>query len=99
MTLQLGFIGCGDITGYMAWMARLNRRVTVTGCCDRSEDAAASFAARHRIPYYTAECHKLLAHSQVDAVYIATPHHLHDQMLRDALYASATRQGTPVRLT
>ena len=86
-TLRLGFIGCGDIAGYMAWFARLNSRLRLAACCDANQAAADSFARKHRIPTSTVDYRHLLALDDVEAVYIATPHDLHDEMIRAAVEA------------
>lgn len=85
--LQLGFIGCGDIAGYMAWFARLNRRITLAACCDSTAEGARVFAGRHNVPAAYGDYREMLADAPLDAVYIAVPHDLHAVMIRDAVAA------------
>jgi UDP-N-acetyl-2-amino-2-deoxyglucuronate dehydrogenase len=89
--LRLGVIGCGDIAGYMAWFARLNRRIELVACCDTSPERAARFARRHRIPHHTTSYRQMLDGRELDTVYLAVPHHLHYEML-----GAAVSQGLPV---
>jgi UDP-N-acetyl-2-amino-2-deoxyglucuronate dehydrogenase len=83
--LRLGFVGCGDIARYMAWLARLNRRIQIAACCDVLPERANSFAHRLRIPQVYTDYTRMLAASDLDAVYLAVPHHLHFEMLQDAI--------------
>lgn len=85
--IRLGIIGCGDIGGWVALFARLTRGIRLQAACDSNTDRAAAFAARHRIPEHTTDYRALLANPNVDAVYIAVPHHLHHPMLVDAIAA------------
>jgi hypothetical protein len=48
--LRLAIVGCGWIAGYVAFFTRLNRRIRLKACCNRSLPDAERFAARHRIP-------------------------------------------------
>ena len=43
----------------------------------RTHEAAVAFAGRHRIPRAHAGYDALIADSQVDAIYVATPHSFH----------------------
>jgi UDP-N-acetyl-2-amino-2-deoxyglucuronate dehydrogenase len=89
--LRLGIVGCGSIAGYIASLARLNRGVRLTACCDRSEESGRAFARKHKIPTFYGAYEEILNDSSVDALYIATPHHLHYPMLKAAIQA-----GKPV---
>lgn len=89
--LRLAIIGCGGIAGHLAMLARLNRRIHLVACCDRTDEAAARFAARFHIPHAYSDYAALLENSTPDAVYLAVPHDLHYGMLRAAIQA-----GRPV---
>jgi len=89
--LRLGFVGCGDIAGYMAWLARLSRRIQITACCDVLPERANAFAQRFHIPNAYTDYAYMLATSNLDAVYLAVPHHLHFEMLQTTIQA-----GLPV---
>jgi UDP-N-acetyl-2-amino-2-deoxyglucuronate dehydrogenase len=88
---RLGLVGCGDIAGYMAWFARLNRRVRLSACCDISPERAENFARRFRIPRSFTSYTDLLESGELDAVYLAVPHHLHGSMI-----CQAVERGLPV---
>lgn len=85
--LRLGIIGCGDIAGYIAWMARLNPNIRLAACIDTSPQRVAQFAQRFGIPHVGQEYKPILRKELIDAVYIAVPHHLHYAMLKDAIDA------------
>jgi UDP-N-acetyl-2-amino-2-deoxyglucuronate dehydrogenase len=89
--MRLGIVGCGDIAGYMAWLARLNRRIQITACCDLLPERAHAFAQRHKIPQAYKDYNRMLATSNLEAVYLAVPHHLHFEMLQAVIQA-----GLPV---
>ncbi len=86
-TLHLGIVGCGDIAGYIAWFARLNRRIQLAACCDVSTERADDFARRHRIPQAYTSYSQMLEQEALDAVYLAVPHHLHHEMLDGTIQA------------
>lgn len=85
--LNMAVVGCGDIAGFTAWVSRLVPQVRFSACCDVSKERAQSFAKRHHIPQVYQEYNELLAKASVDAVYLAVPHHLHYQMILDAVRA------------
>jgi UDP-N-acetyl-2-amino-2-deoxyglucuronate dehydrogenase len=89
--MRLGFVGCGDIASYMAWLARFNRRIQITACCDLLPERADSFAQRFKIPQAFTDYNQMLAASNLVAVYLAVPHHLHFEMLQTVIQA-----GLPV---
>ncbi len=79
--LRLGIVGCGDIAGYSAFFARLNRRIRLKACCDLDAQRARRFARRFGIPQVFTDFEVMLAQAALDAVYLAVPHHLHAGML------------------
>lgn len=85
--LRLGIAGCGDIGGYTALFARLNRRISLTACCDISVEKARALAQRHRIPAIYTDYSEMLEKEHLDAVYLAVPHHLHFPMAQTAIQA------------
>jgi predicted dehydrogenase len=89
--LRLAIVGCGDIGGYTAWLARLNPGIRLAACCDVEEARARAFARRHKIPHVYQDYADMLSQVELDAVYLAVPHHLHHPMLADAITA-----GLPV---
>jgi len=91
--LRLAIAGCGEIAGWMALLARLNRRIRLVACCDRTLPRAESFGARFRIPHAYADYGAMLRQEAVDAVYLAVPHDLHLEMACRAIEA-----GRPVLL-
>lgn len=88
---RLAVVGCGDIAGYMAWFARLNRRIQLSACCDISPEKSKNFTRRFRIPRYFTNYTELLESGEMDAIYVAVPHHLHSSMI-----CLAVERGIPV---
>lgn len=91
--LRLGIVGCGEIANYVAWLSLLVPQVTLVACCARNPERVGAFARRHRIPRAFTDYGELLAEGGVDAVYLAVPHHLHEEMT-----LAAVRAGKPVLL-
>lgn len=85
MKLSLGIVGCGDIATFTTLFAKLNRGIDVAACCDISAERVAQFARRFRIPQQYTAYENMLAQADLDAVYLAVPHHLHYPMLRQAI--------------
>lgn len=82
---QLGIVGCGDIAGYTALLARLNPKIALAACCDVAEHRLQRFARRFRIPGKFLSYEAMLDEQALDAVYLAVPHHLHAAMLQQAI--------------
>lgn len=85
MKMRLGVIGCGEITKFMLVMAKLNRKIQITGCADidikRSRKYASYFKGAKAYDNY-----KAMIHSQdMDAVYLAVPHYLHYPMMKELI--------------
>ena len=89
--LALAIVGCGDIAGFMALVARLVPKVWLCACCDVNPDRAKAFAQRHHIRQVFSNYHALLDARIADAVYLAVPHALHFEMIQTAVAA-----GLPV---
>ena len=84
-------VGCGDHAAIMAWFIRLNRRIHLVACCDTSSERANNMARRHKLPRAYTSYAQMLAQEPLDAIYLAVPHHLHYEMLSDAI-----QTGLPV---
>ena len=85
--LRWGLIGCGDISEKRVapalQEAPLSRLVAVARA--RAE-LVADFAARHGVPRWYSDWRELVADTEVDAVYVATPVRFHaEQMITAAL--------------
>jgi predicted dehydrogenase len=84
---RLAILGCGDITHYMAKMALINPKIRLTACCDNTEETANHFTARYKIPNYYTDYLEMVRSESPDAIYIATPHDLHYEMVMAAIGA------------
>lgn len=80
MTICWGILGAGDIADrHMAPAIRLARNHELVAITCRTAEKTRDFAQRHAVPraYHRAE--DLVSDEQVNAVYVATPPHLHAQ--------------------
>ena len=85
--LAIAVVGCGDIAGFSALMARLVPQVNFIACCDVNQPRAQTFAKRHRIQQVFTDYAELLAKASAEEVYLAVPHYLHYEMILAALAA------------
>jgi len=89
--LNLGFVGCGGIAGFMARVSKWVPRVRLSACCDNHAERVQAFAKKFRIPQAFTDYAEMLEKADLDAVYLAVPHHLHYEMI-----LSAVEAGKPV---
>lgn len=76
-SLTFGILGCGEITSKRrAANIQDASNTTIGAVMDVREAPARDIAERFDVPYTTSEA-DLLSRDDVDAVYVATPHHLH----------------------
>lgn len=74
MTLRWGIIGCGDVCEIKSGPALYRARGSaLTWVMRRDGERAADFARRHGVARSTTDADELIAASDVDIVYIATP--------------------------
>jgi predicted dehydrogenase len=92
--ITVGMIGTGIRGSYLLerFFARNKETATVTAICDAYTGNVAKSVARVRTlggnaPKTYADYRELLQDKSIDAVFIATPEHLHSTMLIDALRA------------
>ena len=94
MSLRIGIIG-GGLMGREAaacfgrWFALENFpvRAELVAVCDLREELLEWFAQVPTVQLRTQDHRALLARDDVDAVYVAVPHHLHETLYCDVLAA------------
>jgi len=78
-TIHWGIIGCGDVTEVKSGPGFQKATNSALVAVMRRDGAkAADYAKRHDVPRWYDDAAKLIADPDVDAVYIATPPHLHE---------------------
>ena len=100
-TVTFAIIGCGDVTEVKSGPAFQkiagSRLKTVMR---RDEEKLKSYAARHHVEHYTTDYREILTDPEIDAVYIATPPHMHRfYTLEAAKYGKAVYVEKPMALT
>lgn len=83
--LRIGVLGSGRIANRMVDEVRFVSGVTVEGVWSRQARNAQAFADTHELRFAAASVEELL--SEVDAVYVATPHATHGELARQAMEA------------
>ena len=93
-TVRIGIIGGGlmgrEVASTLGRWFVLNDfpvRAELTAVCDLSDSAREWFRQVPTARLLTADHHELLASPEVDAVYVAVPHHLHEPLYLDVLAA------------
>ncbi|MBD3349951.1 MAG: hypothetical protein GF364_00515 [Candidatus Lokiarchaeota archaeon] len=83
--MKFAAIGLGWIFNTQKWIFRLLKRAEIVAIVDKNEDLAKRRAKGLRVPWFTSS--KQLYENEVDfdAVYIATPHHLHAPLMKEAI--------------
>lgn len=82
---NLGVVGCGRIAGRFITESRFISAVEISCVYGRDTNRAQAFADKYHIPESTTDFEYFL--QQVDAVYVAVPHHLHHRFVKQALQA------------
>ncbi len=94
-TIRFGIIGCGMMGREFAsaaarWchLTEVSARPEIVAVCNRSPGPFDWFRQNFpAIQQFTADYKQLLANPEVEAVYIAVPHHLHEEVFCAAIRA------------
>lgn len=100
-TIRFGLIGCGmmgrefaSATARWCHLTDLDAKPELAAVCNRSERPFPWFRAHFPgIQCYTQDYREILNHPGIDAVYIAVPHHLHQEMYCAAIQAGKHLMG------
>ena len=84
-SVRIGMIGAGHIAHSHAEAWR--KEATLTAVASRRFERARSLADRYDIPHVCGDVDELLNRSDIDAVGITTPHHLHHPIALEAMAA------------
>ncbi len=87
--VRLGIVGAGEFVRsmHLPQLLRLPNRFSVVAVANRTGLSARSAAQQAGAPFWTTEVQALLERPEVDAVLIATRHHLHAELAIAALEA------------
>ena len=83
--LRFGIIGAGPIANTVMPALLATEAAEVVAVATRRPEQARDFCKRWAIPTWEASIEALCANNQVDIVYVATPHIVHDEHCRLAL--------------
>lgn len=82
--MNIGIIGLGAFAEYHLQAIELIPDLQVTSVSRRNKEALASFCEKHNSVKGYSDYHDLLCSEEIDAVLIATPHHMHTEIVEDA---------------
>jgi predicted dehydrogenase len=71
--LRWGIVGTGGIANHMARMMKLAARAELAAVASRKIETAREFASKHGIPGAFASWSEMISSNTVDAIYVATP--------------------------
>lgn len=87
-SINWGIIGCGDVAEVKSGPAFYKvQNSSLIAVMRRNEEKVKDFAQRHHVPNWTTDASELIAHEQVNAVYIATPPSSHLMYALEAIQA------------
>lgn len=86
-TIRFGFLGIGDIAGRVIPCFEYATGVRVDAAAARELERAQTFAQKWGIPKAYGSYDELFADADIDAVYIGTPHPMHEDVVVRALRA------------
>jgi predicted dehydrogenase len=87
-TVKWGIIGCGDVAEVKSGPAFQNVTGSeLIGVMRRNAEKAKDFAERHGVPIHTNNAEDLLQHTDINAIYVATPPSTHLAYAKAALAA------------
>jgi 1,5-anhydro-D-fructose reductase (1,5-anhydro-D-mannitol-forming) len=88
MQLRWGLVGLGRLAEeHLAGAFTACRNGRLAACAGRTAERSREFAAMHGVPRAHVSFEELVRDSQVDAVYVATPNHLHHPVVLAAAAA------------
>lgn len=101
MSIKWGIIGCGNVAEHKGGPALYRARgCELVAVMSRNETKAASFAKRHGAKRYYTRYEDLLADDEVNAVYVATPPHVHaEQVIASARAGKHVMCEKPMAMT
>lgn len=79
-TYNWGIIGLGNIAHLFAQGLQHVPQARLCAVASRSMEKAKKFAVKYNVPHYYASYDEILDNSELDVVYVATPHHLHHEV-------------------
>ena len=88
-TIRVGVIGAGAFVAgvHLPNLQELGEKYQIQAICNRTGSKAKAVATRFGASYSTSDYREVLADPEVDLVLIGTRHHLHGQIVLDALAA------------
>ena len=83
--IKIATIGTSCITERLLEAAGVSAKVDVEAVYSRDENRAKQFAEKHNIPKYYSSWEKLLADTEIEGVYVASPNALHCKQTKELL--------------
>jgi predicted dehydrogenase len=85
--MTIGTVGSSVIVDTFIQAAAATKKADIGAVYSRSEETAAAFSEKHRVPKWYTRREDFLSDTALDFIYIAAPNSLHYEWARDALRA------------
>jgi predicted dehydrogenase len=85
--MTIGTVGTNFVVDNFIRAAAKTGKMETAACYSRSEETAADFSEKHRIPTWYTDKERFLSDSCLDFIYVAAPNSLHYDWTREALKA------------
>jgi len=83
--LNLGVVGCGEMSQSFATLCKLNRYMKIKSCADINSTCAQQFAKKYSIKHWYTDYLSMIQNNELDAIYLSVPHYLHYPILSKAI--------------
>lgn len=83
--IKFGILGLGNISHRFVKGLQFVDDAQILAVCNRSLQKAKEYASEYQIPYHYDSYEEMLANSEIDAIYIATPNDTHAMFMMQAL--------------
>jgi predicted dehydrogenase len=83
--MNVGIVGCGEISKVHADAIMETKKCTIVSVCDLKEERAAALAKKYSVPKIYTDFSKMLQEENLDIVHVTTPPQVHEHMCIEAM--------------
>lgn len=83
--MRFAVIGTGYIFKSQKYIFKFTKRAKIVALVDKNENLVKRYAKQMKVPWFTSSQDLYTSQIEFDAVYIATPHHTHFPLMKEAI--------------